>query len=103
MPMGEKILDLIILIACVAMLSGCGRKPAIKETPTTYEMRVSLKNQIPSTSSVEAKLHVVDIIPLSNSGETNQDSEPNLSLNPLNPQQIVASAFTPGPFDTQSN
>src|SRR5271163_1614038 len=40
---------------------------------------------------------VVNIIPRSLSGETNQDSEPNITVNPANPLQIVASAFTPNP------
>src|SRR5215472_5323013 len=40
---------------------------------------------------------VVNIIPRSLSGETNQDSEPNLAVNPSNPLQLVASAFTPNP------
>src|SRR5207245_1746947 len=29
------------------------------------------------------------------SGETNQDSEPNIAVNPANPAQIAGSAFTP--------
>src|SRR6266699_4928391 len=37
---------------------------------------------------------VVNIIPRSRSGENQQDSEPNLAVNPANPQQMVASAFT---------
>jgi hypothetical protein len=37
---------------------------------------------------------VVNIIPRSRSGEIQQDSEPNLAVNPANPQQMVASAFT---------
>ncbi len=40
---------------------------------------------------------VVNLIPQSLSGETNFDSEPNLAVNPANPQIIVASAFTPNP------
>jgi len=40
---------------------------------------------------------VVNIIPRSLSGETNQDSEPNIAVNPQNPDQIVATAFTPDP------
>jgi hypothetical protein len=40
---------------------------------------------------------VVNMIPAALSGETNQDSEPNLAVNPTNPQQIAASAFTPNP------
>src|SRR5262249_61358357 len=41
---------------------------------------------------------VVNIIPKSLSGDKNQDSEPNLAVNPSNPQQIAASAFTPDPL-----
>jgi len=40
---------------------------------------------------------VVNMIPKSNSGETNQDSEPNLAVNRENPLQIAGSAFTPNP------
>ena len=40
---------------------------------------------------------VVNIIPRSLSGETNQDSEPNIAVNPQNPNEIVATAFTPDP------
>src|SRR5439155_21901669 len=43
-------------------------------------------------------VRVVDMIPQSLSGETNQDSEPNLTVNPANPQQIAGSAFTPDPM-----
>ena len=41
---------------------------------------------------------VVNMIPLAQSGESNQDSEPNVAVNPANPQQIVGSAFTPDPM-----
>lgn len=41
---------------------------------------------------------VVNMIPLSISNETNQDSEPNLAVNPANPLQIAGSAFTPDPM-----
>src|SRR5271165_4967825 len=40
---------------------------------------------------------VVNMIPKALSGETNQDSEPNLAVNPHNPLQIAATAFTPNP------
>src|SRR5215207_9087442 len=39
-------------------------------------------------------VQVVNIIPRARSGETQQDSEPNLAVNPENPQQLAASAFT---------
>jgi hypothetical protein len=42
-------------------------------------------------------IRVVNIVPQSLSGDTNQDSEPNIAVNPSNTQQIAASAFTPDP------
>jgi hypothetical protein len=69
----------------------------------TYTMKVARPEKPLGVAPITATLSLVDIVPLANSGETNQDSEPNLTVNPLNPSQIVASAFTPGPFDTQEN
>ena len=40
---------------------------------------------------------LVNIIPSLSSGETNQDSEPNLAVNPANPLEMAATAFTPSP------
>src|SRR3954469_3163969 len=42
-------------------------------------------------------LTIVNMIPRSLSRESEQDSEPNIAVNPANPQQIVATAFTPDP------
>ena len=41
---------------------------------------------------------VVNMVPKLLSGESNQDSEPNLAVNPANPMQIAGSAFTPDAF-----
>lgn len=41
---------------------------------------------------------VVNMIPKALSGEAEQDSEPSLAVNPADPTQIVASAFTPDPL-----
>ena len=38
------------------------------------------------------------MIPKAQSGETNQDSEPNLAVNPANTNDMVATAFTPAPM-----
>jgi len=46
---------------------------------------------------------VVDLIPASLSGETNQDSEPFLAVQAVNPQVMVASAFTPNPISNAGN
>jgi hypothetical protein len=40
---------------------------------------------------------VVNMIPNASSAETNQDSEPNLAVNPANPLEIAGTAFTPSP------
>src|ERR1700741_1331548 len=40
---------------------------------------------------------LVNMIPKSLSGETNQDSEPHLTVNPANPLQIIGTAFSPNP------
>jgi hypothetical protein len=43
-------------------------------------------------------LKIVNMIPASMSDETNQDSEPNLAVNPANTSDMVATAFTPAPL-----
>jgi hypothetical protein len=43
-------------------------------------------------------LLVVNMVPQALSGETNSDSEPFIAVNPANPNQIAASAFTPDPI-----
>ena len=42
-------------------------------------------------------IRVVNMIPASLSGESRQDSEPNIAVNPANPKAIVGTAFTPSP------
>lgn len=44
-----------------------------------------------------AAVLVVNIVPRALSFETHQDSEPTITVNPVNPLQIAASAFTPDP------
>ena len=48
-------------------------------------------------------IKVVNLIPASLSGETNQDSEPFLAVQTANPQVMVASAFTPNPVSSTGN
>jgi hypothetical protein len=43
-------------------------------------------------------IRIVNMIPPSLSGETGQDSEPNLAVNPQRPTDMVATAFTPAPL-----
>jgi hypothetical protein len=44
-------------------------------------------------------LRIVDMIPRSLSGEAGQDAEPNIAVNPQNPQQMVATAFIRDPMN----
>src|SRR6267154_1300907 len=50
------------------------------------------------SSVAPARAKVINLIPASLSGETNQDSEPFLAVQSANPQLMVASAFTPNPI-----
>lgn len=43
------------------------------------------------------RVHVINMIPQAQSNETNQDSEPNLAVDPTDPTRVVGSAFTPDP------
>src|SRR5437762_14131904 len=49
-----------------------------------------------------AGIRVVDLIPVSLSGETWQDAEPFLALYGSNPKLMAASAFTPNPGGSAS-
>jgi hypothetical protein len=42
-------------------------------------------------------IRIVNMIPFSSSGETSQDSQPDLTVNPADPDLIVGAAYTPGP------
>jgi len=48
--------------------------------------------------SAPTTLLLVNMIPRSLSGETEQDSEPSIAVDPSNSNQIVGSAFTPDPM-----
>jgi hypothetical protein len=50
-----------------------------------------------ATSARAANIQVIDVLPFSLSGETYQNSEPNIAVNPVNPQQAVISAFSSSP------
>jgi BNR/Asp-box repeat protein len=54
-------------------------------------------------SPAPPSIRVIDLIPASLSGESNQDSEPFLAIQSANPQVMVASAFTPNPFSSTGN
>lgn len=49
------------------------------------------------------RIKVVNMINISQSGESNQDSEPNLAVNPFNSLEMAATAFTPSPSGSPTN
>jgi hypothetical protein len=66
--------------------------------------RADYARYIANTNTLSAglarwQIRVVDLIASSQSGETNQDSEPFLAIDPSDPsgQRMAASAFTPNP------
>ena len=71
-----------------------GEGPELLVTPATGTSR---GNDFWVLGLRQIGVTVVNMIPNSTSWETNQDSEPNLTVNPLDPNQIAASAFTPNP------
>src|SRR5437016_12333590 len=84
-----------LFAALFALLLSPLLAPAFKKTAGFLLAR----GQAPAPSSIK----VVDLIPASLSGESNQDSEPFLAIQKDNPQVMVASAFTPNPFSMTGN
>jgi hypothetical protein len=52
----------------------------------------------PGAGTKTPQITLVDIIPECLSGETDNDSEPNIAVNPANPKKIAVSAFTREPM-----
>lgn len=52
------------------------------------------------STAAPGQVQVVNMVPTSNSGETQRDSEPNIAVDPANPLSITASVFTPDPNGT---
>src|SRR3989441_6271026 len=60
------------------------------------------EREVPKPPAKRAGRRVVDLIPVSLSGETWQDAEPFLALYASNPRLMAASAFTPNPGGSAS-
>ena len=67
------------------------------EVSARPKQRGSQGSVIQGVGQAPAGFLLVNMIPKSLSGETNQDSEPHLTVNPANAAQIVGSAFSPNP------
>jgi hypothetical protein len=74
-----------------ASKKGAGKKAGTKTT------RKAAAKIAPDGAVMMPGVLVVNMIPKSRSGETNQDSEPNLAVDPKTPLNMVGSAFTPDP------
>lgn len=83
--------------------------PARKSSKTNPTARVAAKKSATTSAKkgvkkapakhAPAAILIVNMIPKSLSGESHQDSEPTIAVNPANPLQIAASAFTPDPAE----
>src|SRR5262245_56202198 len=69
-----------------------------KSTKAKAKAKPKTKAKPKATGAARAQVVVVNLVPKSLSGETNQDSEPSLAVNPANPLEIVGTAFTPDPM-----
>lgn len=72
-------------------------KPGAARKPPSKARGQASAAKKPAATKAKARVVVVNMIPNSLSGETNQDSEPAITVNPANPLHIAASAFTPDP------
>jgi hypothetical protein len=64
--------------------------------PTFYAQTATTTS--PGVATKTPQVTVVDIMPESLSGETDNDTEPNIAVNPAHPLQIAVSAFTREPM-----
>lgn len=69
----------------------------LEPTRTRWVVFAAFGLMIAMGPTASAQITVVNMIPNAQSNETGQDSEPNLSVNPNNTQQIAGSAFTVNP------
>jgi hypothetical protein len=63
-----------------------------------FHVLLALAALVIATTQAPAQVRVVNMIPNAQSNESNQDSEPNITVNPANPLQMAGSAFTPDPM-----
>jgi hypothetical protein len=73
------------------------KKLTTKKTTSKKASKKSTKKAATKASAISVV--VVNMIPKTLSGEDHQDSEPTIAVNPANPNQIAASAFTPDPAE----
>src|ERR1044071_2958541 len=74
-------------------------KKAVKKASKNATKKASKKAAAKTGGNKPAAppVFLINMIPRALSGESHQDSEPHLTVNPSNPLQIVGTAFTPDP------
>lgn len=96
----------VLTCCCMGMLGGTQYARCQRDLNLSVAAPIATASPTSHTAplaSGSGTVTVVDIIPASLSGETNQDSEPFLAVHPSNPLVMVASAFTPNPFSNSGN
>src|SRR2546430_16190904 len=81
------------------------RKAAARKSPTRSRSKAgkkavkkaAKKSTATGIGQAPPGFFLINMIPQSLSGETAQDSEPHLTVNPANPNMIVGTAFSPNP------
>lgn len=93
LPSLVVLVDLLVVVAVSfipmasdAQPAGPTPAPIPKPTPVPFPKPIVLE-----------RVKVINMIPNAQSGESGQDSEPNIAANPANINQIVGSAFTRNP------
>src|SRR5258706_11485635 len=86
--------EIKIMAAKKASKKAASTKAASKKAPAKKSVKAAKK---PGAISQVTNVFLINMIPKALSAETNQDSEPHLTVNPANTKQIVGTAFTPDP------
>src|SRR5205807_2329422 len=92
---------LYLAIEAMVLYSGMGIQVIVVAAALCVACQGS-QQQEPQPPAKLAGVRVVDLVPLSLSGETWQDAEPFLALYDSNPKLMAASAFTPNPGGSTS-
>jgi len=100
---GERVLasgTLVLMVGTLGLMQEHSSLAARRGIPEHAE---NMGKAVTSGPAAPLQVKVVNLIPASLSGETNQDSEPFLAIQPDNPRIMVASAFTPNPVSSTGN
>ena len=72
-------------------------KKSARHAPTNGTAKKTARKGTNGFGQAPPGFLLINMIPQSLSGETGQDSEPHLTVNPANPNMIIGTAFSPNP------